>query len=164
MASKIDKVRQGVYKELDDTGVDALILSKLRNMPKKGGRKVYGQTWTPLELTYRRQAIYKMMNAGYSKFECVCEIQKRWEVTDNTALEYYKDALESLAQTNEEVIEHIRDIQTQRLEKMYKECLEEGNRKEALKALEQLNKIGGIYKEKVEADITGEMTFDFGDK
>ena len=68
-----------------------------------------------------------------------------------------------MIETNKETIEEYRNKMMEKLERLAKDAEEAGDRKSMLAAYEQINKMNGVYTQKVEADVKGEIKFDFGE-
>ena len=78
-----------------------------------------------------------------------------------TADKYYRQALEYLAVENDAIKGAARKIAIERLNAIIEQAKKRGSTHSALQALDQLNKINGLYSEKKEVEITG-IKFDFG--
>lgn len=156
------------YRFLKPEEVDALILAKLASMPVKGGKATNKAYWTETELKYRHQVIIEYICQGLSNRRVKEEIMRRWKVTERSAQKYVSEALESLTQDNEEFIAKAREMQLERLNALMESLLERGDSSNAIKVLDQINKINGLYSEKKELDISGDIRFTFdgneGDK
>lgn len=118
--------------------------------------------WSEEELVMRNQAILCLMAEGYSRPMIVKELMARWEINKTTANKYLRQSVQSLVEDNEEFIKNARDIALARLENLMKDAYEAHDRKSFLSAMEQYNKINGLYTEKHEVKEDVSITFDFG--
>lgn len=133
----------------------------IRNAPATRERV---SRWSEDEKRLRHQAIWDLMTEGYSSIEVRKELIARWGIAWPTAKTYYDEALSALAEDDDELKEEARAKSKNRLEKILRECTEGRRYKEALVATDQLNKINNLYTQKleVEAEVMGDMQFNFG--
>lgn len=157
------KDTKGIYREVDEETVDGIVKSRIEAWKKGSGK---GKKWPDEDLIVRRQAILTLLRNGYSRSRIVEELTRRWEITETTAKTYIKDAILALGATNADFMDHVREVETERLEVMLEEAIKSGDRRTALSCLEMLNKIGGLYGGKIGVDmqVAGDMRFDFGTK
>lgn len=75
-----------------------------------------------------------------------------------------KQARELIRKDTEEQLPHLKEDMLARMLDVYTEARDMGDRMNALKALDQINKMFGMYQEKlkVDADIKQEVIIDFG--
>lgn len=132
----------------------------------KDGKCISGRglKWDDYAIDVRRYVIMSLINRGKSYTETRLEIMQRWDIARTTAENYIKDALGAVGEINEMLRLQWRDVQLERLQKIIDDALAHGDRKSALAANEQINKITGQYVTKVEADVKEDSTvkFDFG--
>lgn len=131
------------------------------------GKCVYGKKlkWDDYAVDVRRYVIMSLINQGKSYTQTRLEITERWEIARTTAENYIKDALGAVGEINEMLRLQWRDVQLERLQKIIDDALAHGDRKSALMANEQINKITGQYITKIDAEVKEDSTvrFDFGD-
>lgn len=159
------------YTFMTPDEVDAIIKNKLSFMPRRikgapksklNGCAQKGKVvWTEAELCLRRQVVTDLLCQGLSSTRVKQELMSRWNVSEESAYNYLRDAINSMASDNEVFMEKARDIMIHKLEGVAENALEHNDRKSALAAYEQLNKISGLYKDKIEADVKTEIKFDF---
>lgn len=152
-----------VYTNLTPEEVDVFMKEKIHrsgDIKEKLSNKQ--REWTDAELAMRNQVILTMVAEGYSRTNISKELQARWEINKTTACRYIRQALDALIEDNEEFIKHARDIAISRLEGVMMEAKEHSDRKSFLSALDQYNKIHGLYTEKHEVKEDVSITFDFG--
>jgi len=118
--------------------------------------------WVNDKLELRRLYIQKCINDGMSKPMVHQRLKELLGIGTYTAYRYIKDAMDNLVENNEEVKKYYRDIQISRTEQLLNMSIARGDLKNALTANEQLNKINGIYNEKVETEIKHIYKFNFG--
>ena len=118
--------------------------------------------WTDYLKELRRVAILRLIHQGKSNARICHELHDRWGVGMVSAAKYIDDCLKNISELDPEEPR----IRKKKIEEMLEETLErckaEGKYKEAMQALDMLNKMGGNYVTKVEADIKTEIVFDFG--
>ena len=86
----------------------------------------------------------------------------RWDIHNAVAYNYINDAYDYIAETYKEDTPKLRDIAISRLESLAEDALLNRDRASALKAYDQINKLQGLYEEKVKTDNNVTITFDFG--
>ena len=62
---------------------------------------------------------------------------------------------------SDQAVENLKNINLQRLDNLYKESANDGDRKNALKAIDLQNKTLGVYEEKVEVTTNEPVEFVF---
>jgi hypothetical protein len=118
--------------------------------------------WVGHKLELRRLYIQKCINDGMSKPMVHQRLKELLGIETQCAYRYIKDAMDNLVENNEEVKKYYRDIQISRTEQLLNMSIARGDLKNALTANEQLNKINGIYNEKVETEVKHIYKFNFG--
>ena len=101
------------------------------------------------------------MAQGLGHYRTAQELQNRWKVAYKTAAGYIKDAVEYMGTNIAEINQYNYEIAVQRLENILEDALAHNNRKEALQTIDLLNKIQGLYVNKVEADVKADTTIEF---
>lgn len=157
MKDIIETDADGIFKYLSKEEIDTMIKDKIDEM-RDGKRK-----WSDTEVLYRRQVIYDYIRLGYSRGKIQEEIMNRWGCVKRSAQRYVKDALESLEEDNKEFVQKTRDVQRERIESLVSKAMEKNDFMAAVKALDLINKMDGLYNEKVALDIKAEgLKFNFG--
>lgn len=143
--------------------IDAFVSDAHRRHIRNAGQK---KKWTPDEVAVRREGIYREMGKGKSYSQMVRELIDRWGASDRTIRIWVSDAKDALIKTNAESREEYCNKMYEKLERLAAEAEEAGDRKSMLAAYEMMNKMNGVYTQKVEADIKGETTiaFKFGNE
>lgn len=158
--------RTKVFEFLTPDEVDELIKAKLASHSSKGGRwaNKAGKLWDERTINIRRAVVYDLLGQGLSRVRIAQELMARWGVTEKPAYDYIKDALENLISDNENFKDSVRESMMHRLESLAEDALAHNDRKSALSAYEQMNKLQGLYVNKVEADVKEDTTirFEFG--
>lgn len=156
------KIEEQPYKFLKPEEIDNIIISHLNNTPRRGGKSP-NVKWSPMELKYRRQVILEYIcEQGLSNRRVKEEIMARWGISLPTADLYVKDAIDSLTPDNEAFIEHARQVQLERLNDMMENFLRDGMIDAAMKCMEMMNKINGLYETKQKLEVSGDLHFEFG--
>lgn len=163
--NKQEDIRKGIYRLMSPEEIDTFIKAKIKALSPKGrfkGMNPMATHWTEAEKQVRSGVVLDYIGQGLSKRRTMEELCERWEIGMDTARKYYDLALEEL--NCDDVIESIRNKYIERLERMVEYCAEKGDMQNALKAQEQLNKIGGFYTERKQVEVSGdEIKFKFGD-
>lgn len=129
---------------------------------REKGSGVKTPPWTDYLKRIRRIAVLRLIRQGKSNAKIITELMDRWGIaSDMTVKSYIDDALNDLKDLDSEPL-----IKKQAIEEMLRDtmekCMAEGRTKEAMNALDMLNKMGGNYINKVEAEIKTEIEFKFG--
>lgn len=148
-----------VFEFLTPEEQDNIIKKILNSTHARGGTQK--NAWTEYALNIRRQVILDLLGQGLSHTRITQELMARWGVCISTAWNYYNDAIAFLTEDTEIVKANAREIMIQRLEALAEDALAHNDRKSALTAYEQLNKLNSLYTTKVEADVKTDITFDF---
>lgn len=148
------------YFNMTDEEVDAVILPVIEDCKKKVQKK--GKIrWTEPLLNLRNSVIFDLMfKRGYSKAKTIQTLQARWQIGMQKCYDYINDAMDALRETYQDDVETIRQKQLEKLQQLYDDAMEHNDRKNALTALDQINKLNGIYNEQKTITIQ-EVKFDF---
>lgn len=156
---KIDTNENGLFVFLSMEEIDEMMNNKMEALRKNKKR----ERWNENELLYRRQVIYEWIRRGYSRVRIQQELMSRWGCVKRSAQRYVTDALNALEEDNREFVEKTREIQRERIEGIIQKAMESNNYDAALRGLEQINKLDGLYSEKIAAEIKAEgFKFNFG--
>lgn len=104
----------------------------------------------------------KMVNQGLSKKNIVTDMQEEWGVDKAAANLMVNYVISTLVDVNEKDKERGRVVYLERLENMYRICMEQGDIKTALGVLEQLAKTRGYYNDTTV--LSPVMNFKFGNE
>lgn len=161
MAKKNDtQERYYNYANMTDEEVDAIIVPVIEDCKKKA-QKNGKITWTEPLKNLRNSVIFDLMfKRGYSKAKTIQTLQARWQIANQRCYTYINDAMDALKDTYQDDIEDVRKKQLEKLQQLYDDCLEHNKQKEALMALEQINKLKGLYEEKQTITVN-EIKFEF---
>lgn len=116
------------------------------------------------ETKTRIRQILDRIRKNWQKDEIVEWVKSEYGVSDITARRYYHDAQKILQDNlpDPELVDKIRNEQIARITALARKADENGDTKNALKALDMLNKIAGLYTEKQEVNITSDtIKFEF---
>lgn len=151
-----EDVKFGLY---DPETIDNIVRNKLESV-KKGSAVT--KKWSEAELNLRRMVIIDFIRQNLSKRRVKEELKERWGICDRTFEHWYKDALDSIIEDNQDLIRTAREQIIMRLEGVAESCFNSGDMNGSLKALDQLSKIFGLYSEKKEIDVKNEaIKFEF---
>lgn len=148
-----------LFKNYTIEEIEKFIQSVYKPKSERKGKKVF---WINDKLELRRLYIQKCINDGMSKPMVHQRLKELLGIETQCAYRYIKDAMDNLVENNEEVKKYYRDIQISRTEQLLNMSIARGDLKNALTANEQLNKINGIYNEKVETEVKHIYKFNFG--
>ena len=137
---------------------------RLKKMPKTTITKAKSPNPTT-ETKIRIRQILDRIRKNWQKDEIVDWVKSEYSVSDITARKYYHDAQKILQDNlpDPELVDKIRNEQIARVTALARKADEQGDTKNALKALDMLNKIAGLYTEKQEVNVTSDtikFTFD----
>lgn len=146
---------------MTDEELDALIVPYLEDLKSYAPKGKMTPGWSDEMKEIRRAAIIRLIQKGMSSYKIAQEIRERWSCTLTTAKDHVADALDYLSKFRDNPRIMKNKIE-EMLEKIITEAEANGRHKEALQALDMLNKMDGNYVTKVEAEIKTEIEFDFG--
>ena len=141
--------------------------SRLAQFSSKGGcQKNSLVKWTDAELELRDAVImdYLTIN-GLSRERTAQEIAARWDVTLQSARNYIKDAITRFSKNYVEIDEATRrKIFEEKINAIFEDAVDAKDRSNSLKAMDMLNKMNGLYRDKsdVNLNVEGSISFDFG--
>lgn len=146
--------------------IDAVINAKLAAMPAKGGKaNSKKNAWTPEEIELRNAVIMQYIcEQGLSRERTAQQLTNRWDITIDTARDYVKRAVTDFANSfTDEDAEEQRRMWLERCEQILQDAIDTGDKSNALKALDLIGKSMGIYEEKKNVNVEGDidLKFDF---
>lgn len=147
--------------------IDAVIKSKISQFSRKGGgQKNDLVKWTEEELELRDAVILDYITTnGLSREKTAQQISDRWDITMATARKYVQQAIVRFCDNVVEESEEVRKkLFEEKLHSIYEDAVNAKDRQSSLKAIDILNKMNGMYKDKADVNLTvdGNITFDFG--
>lgn len=147
------------FRLYDADTIDTIIKNKLESVKKNVSKT---KMWSEAELDLRRMVIIDLIRQNLSKRRVKEELKERWGICDRTFANWYKDALDSIIEDNQDLINNAREEIIMRLEGVAETCYNNGDMSGSLKALDQLSKIFGLYTEKREVEVKNDIIkFDF---
>lgn len=126
---------------------------------KSHKERIYKENEKQIVIRY----IHELMKRGLSKHEIKNHIADKTKFTADTIYRWINIAYDALTADMDESIEQTRAITKERLEKILQDALETNNYNIALKTTEQLNKINGLYEQKVEVKADTTISFEFNE-
>ena len=106
--------------------------------------------------------ILDYIRQGLSRKRTVEEICNRWGIVPKVGYDYYAKALKYLTEINKaDDLEDIKNRQIERLEGVVESALDRNNYQDATRALDIINKLNGLYTEKANITVDGEIKFEF---
>lgn len=100
-----------------------------------------------------------LLRMNYDDSEIVERLKAEYDYTDNSAKKVVAKVKRKLKQTVERKYDKIAEENINRLEAIIDECYEQKRYTDMLKAVDTLNKMGGVYTTKV--DINGTLNNEF---
>lgn len=141
---------------------DAIIIGCLNKHTKRGGTISNDlKIWNDEAIQIRRDIIIELLGKGLNHDKVVREMSNRWGVSRPTGYKYLKDACEYLSEGSEEYREYYAEVAQSRITAILEKCIEGNNNRLALASLDMLNRIQGLYKEKIEAEVKQDTTIEF---
>lgn len=143
------------YFEVKDAGDEDIKSLKQEGNPSK---KATDQT------KYRVRTLADLIVKGYTERRLKEFIEDNFNIHSDTMLKtYIQAAYNYLTPDNpSEWLEELRKQNFERLAKIYEEAKNAGKQKEAIMALQEMDKMGNFYKESMEVKIQGDIHFKFG--
>ena len=114
------------------------------------------------EMEYESRDIvcYDIFKKNLSISKSVSALMDRFGIGNSTAYKWLAHAFKQLSKDYKELTEEYKTIQINRLEKLYEMCMEKDNVRDALKVMEQINKLNSLYVDRVEiSDINNQFKF-----
>lgn len=102
------------------------------------------QRTTKVDKELRVQQIIDKISEGVAERRVVEWIMSEFDVAEKTAYGYHKDAIKRINRKFEEEMPNYRDKMLANLERVYEVAMKVGNFSAALRAQEQIAKIGGL--------------------
>lgn len=159
-----EDIRKGIYRFISPEDADKLIKAKIATFAVKDGKTSSSIKWNEGEIQLRSSVILEYIcKQGLSTAETVKQISDRWNVSTNTATRYVKEAVSNLTRDYDEYIDDIRKVHLERLDSLLLTALEDHREDLALKILDQMAKVNGLYEQKLNIDSKNDttITFDF---
>lgn len=163
MAKKTDTEQKEVYynyANMTEEEVDAIILPVIQACKDKN-QKNGKIRWTEPLLALRNSVVFDLMyKRGYSKRKTIDTLRARWQIGMQKCYDYINAATEALVATYNDDLETVRKKQLEKLQEIFDDCMQHNKQKEAIQALDQINKLKGLYEEKQTITVN-EIKFDF---
>lgn len=108
-------------------------------------------------------AMFKLLSGGYTNAEVCRKFQEQFpEMSDSQAEHWRRQALKEIRKAFNDRADSFRSQQIHRLEGILQQALDNHDLKNALKAVDIMNKTVGFYREN-EPQAAVQVTFQFGD-
>lgn len=132
--------------------------TRILNLVSNRGVRTPASTAMEYKLAY-----YEILSKGYSHAESVIKFMEKFpEMSDMQAERWYTRALNEIKKGFDERVSTFRAQQIHRLEGILQEALDSHDLKNALKAVDIMNKTVGFYRDN-ETQAAVQVTFQFGD-
>ena len=144
--------------------IDAVINAKLANMPQTGGKaNTKANAWKPEEMELRNGVIMQYIaEQGLSRERTAQQITNRWNITLGTARNWVARAIDDFTKSyTEEDQEKNRKLWLERCEQVLQDAIDTRDKANALKALDLIGKSMGLFTEKKEVQVDGDVDIKF---
>lgn len=162
MAKKTEQKEERYYNfaNMTEEEVDAIIVPVIEDCKNKVQKK--GKIkWTEPLLALRNSVVFDLMfKRGYSKRKTIDTLRARWQIGEQKCYDYINEAMDALRETYQDDLEDVRKKQLEKLQQLYDDALLHNKHKEAIQALDQINKLKGLYEEKQTITVN-EIKFEF---
>ena len=151
-----------IFSNPDD--IDALINSRLKQFPRKGGKtSSRNVSWSDAELQIIDSVIWDYIaKQGLSREATAQQIYSRWDISLSTARKWITDSIKRIANTyTKEEQEEVRRVWLERCESILQDAISTRDTQNALKALDLMAKSLGLYKETKDINVDGDNTIHF---
>lgn len=144
--------------------VDAVIISRLKTLPAKGNKGTNSRAgkWNDSELELRDSVIMAYLTENcLSREQTAQQISQRWDITLGTARKYVSEAIKRFCESFNDDYEHLKKMFLERCETILASALTNGQKAEALKALDMIGKSVGSYRETKDVNVNGDINISF---
>lgn len=144
--------------------IDALINSRLKQFPRKGGKtSSRNVSWSDEEISIIDSVIWDYIaKQGLSREQAAQQIHYRWDISLSCARKYITDSIKRMASTyTEEDQEEVRRVWLERCESILQDAISTRDKQSALRALDLMGKTLGLYKETKDINVDGDNTIHF---
>lgn len=144
--------------------IDAVINAKLQLMPRKNGKgNSIANAWSDDEMELRNAVIMQYIcEQGLSRERTAQQLTNRWDIAIGTARNWVKKAIDDFSSSYaEEDQEKNRKMWLERCEQILQDAIDSRDKQSALKALDLMGKSMGIYTEKKQLDVEGDVDIKF---
>lgn len=140
------------HKLLSPEGVDALVKDYLR-LNKHAGARTFWNKEAKEVYWQTTMVILDYVNQGLSRKEIYQQICDRWDISEQTARNWYNRSIDWLHREHEDFENEVVDTLTSQFQGIVQDALEQSDRSNAIKALENIGKMYGVYRERKELEI-----------
>ena len=144
--------------------IDAVINAKLANMPQTGGKaNSKANAWTKEEMELRNAVIMQYIaEQGLSRERAAQQITNRWNITLGTARNWVARAIDDFTKSySEEDQEKNRRLWLERCEQVLQDAIDTRDKANALKALDLIGRSMGLFTEKKDIKLDGDIDIKF---
>lgn len=144
--------------------IDAVINAKLALKPATGGKgSSKASAWSKEEMDLRNAVIMQYIcEQGLSKDRTAHQLTARWNIALGTAKNWVAKAIADFASSYaEESQEQNRRLWLERCEQILQDAIDTRDKANALKALDLMGKSMGIFTEKKQLEVDGDIDIKF---
>lgn len=150
-----------IFTEWDEETIINFIkdaLFRQRKKLSKNGNNGY----TEQEHQVRRDYICALFTKGMTKKKVRGYLRETFGIADSTAFDWIEDAIDYLTEDKEEVREYHLNVARERLTDIYNKAIENNEKKVAIQAQQELNKINGLHVDNINLKTDATLKFNFG--
>lgn len=137
-------------------------IDTLAGAMSKCGNNTETFKWTPALKTLRDHIMYDLMREGINKRDVAYLLSAKFGYDYHTIRQWYEKALVALAEEAKEDAPVIREILGERIEHLYRKCLEKKDYKTALACVVEMGRMRGVVEDS--KMIMNNIVFQFGDE
>lgn len=156
-------MRPKIYSHWDEEDIINFIKDALYRQRKKLSKNG-NNGYTKEEEQVRRDYICSLFTKGMTKAKVRGYLREIFEIANSTAFEWVDDAIRYLTEDKEEVREYYLNVARERLTDIYDKAMENGEKKVAIQAQTELNKINGLHVDNINLKTDTVLKFKFGDE
>lgn len=114
----------------------------------------------------RIELIIEELSQGWNSNKICKEHQASWCMSRNQCMDLIRQAIAVMAEEDSEYIDNLKIINVKRLEELYVDCMGVSDVKNALRAIDLINKTASVYTQKIglSGDTQLQFTFDFAEE
>ena len=111
----------------------------------------------------RIELIIEELSHGWNSNRICKEHMAEWCMSRNQCMDLIRQAIAVMADEDSDYIDNLKIINVKRLEELYVDCVDVSDVKNALRAIDLINKTASVYTQKIDlsGDTQLQFTFDF---
>lgn len=111
----------------------------------------------------RIELIIEELSHGWNSNRICKTHMAEWCMSRNQCMDLIRQAIAVMAEEDSDYIDNLKIINVKRLEELYVDCIDVSDVKNALRAIDLINKTASVYTQKIDlsGDTQLQFTFDF---